>query len=125
MLTDYCSENLKGKDHFNFRLVGTIILKLLLEENGVMDWNMAQDWFQRLSLMNKLIAFMCHASEGVPNQMTTNYLKKDPPTLCKPSLCSYILLHVMFPWWHDLCTLLHFHSNVTLLLHNNAFVAFP
>jgi hypothetical protein len=34
-----------------------------------------------------------------------------------------ILLHVRFPWWHDLCTLLHFHSNVTLLLHNNGFVA--
>jgi hypothetical protein len=36
-----------------------------------------------------------------------------------------ILLHIRFPWWHDLCTLLHFHSNVTVLLHNKEFVAFP
>jgi hypothetical protein len=34
-----------------------------------------------------------------------------------------ILLHIRFPWWHDLCTILHFHSNVTVLLHNNGFVA--
>jgi hypothetical protein len=94
MLTDCCSENLKGRDHLNFGLVGTIILKLLLQENGVMDWNMSQDWFQRLSLLNKLIAFMCHASEGVPNQMTTNYLKIDSPTLCEPSLCSHIYIYI-------------------------------
>jgi hypothetical protein len=29
------------------------------------------------------------------------------------SLKEGALLHVGFPWWRDLCALLHFHSNVT------------
>jgi hypothetical protein len=41
------------------------------------------------------------------------------------TLYIYILLHVGFPWWHDLCTLQHFHSNATVLLRNSEFVTFP
>jgi hypothetical protein len=40
------------------------------------------------------------------------------------SLKEGAMLHIRFPWWHDLCTLLHFHSNVTVLMHKNEFVAF-
>jgi hypothetical protein len=35
----------------------------------------------------------------------------------------YILLHVGFPWEHDLCILLYFHGNVTVWWHNNGFVS--
>jgi hypothetical protein len=36
-----------------------------------------------------------------------------------------ILLHIRFPGEHDLCILLHFHGNVTVLLRNSEFVTFP
>jgi hypothetical protein len=39
--------------------------------------------------------------------------------------CEYILLHIRFPGEHDLCILLHFHGNVTVLLRNSEFVTFP
>jgi hypothetical protein len=39
--------------------------------------------------------------------------------------CVYILLHIRFPGEHDLCILLHFHGNVTVLLRNSEFVTFP
>jgi hypothetical protein len=35
----------------------------------------------------------------------------------------WVLLHIRFPWEHDLCILLHFHGNVTV--RGNEFVPFP
>jgi hypothetical protein len=36
-----------------------------------------------------------------------------------------ILLHTRFPGEHDLCIVLHFHGNVTVLFRNSEFVTFP
>jgi hypothetical protein len=46
-------------------------------------------------------------------------------SVCMYAVCLYVLLHTRFPGEHDLCIVLHFHGNVTVLLRNSGFVAFP
>jgi hypothetical protein len=44
---------------------------------------------------------------------------------CVSNTILNVLLHIGFPGERDLCILLHFHGNVTVLLRNSEFVTFP